>query len=67
MKRCYLYLRTSADDRDKPGIPVQREACKKYAARAEFEIVREYIDDGVTGTLPMDARPSCKKWHLTLT
>jgi hypothetical protein len=34
MKRCYLYLRTSADDRDKAGIPVEREGCKKYAARA---------------------------------
>ncbi len=57
MKRCYLYLRTSADDRDKAGIPVQREGCTAYAFRAGFQIVREYVDDGITGTLPMDARP----------
>lgn len=55
--KAYCYLRTSADDRDKAGIPVQREGCVKYSARAGYEIVREFVDDGVTGTLPMDMRP----------
>ena len=58
MLRAYAYLRTSADDRDKAGIPVQREGCAAYAVRAGFEIVREFVDDGITGTLPMDQRPA---------
>lgn len=56
-KRCYLYLRTSADDRDKAGIPVQREGCEAYASRAGFSVVRSLEDDGISGTVPMDARP----------
>jgi site-specific DNA recombinase len=58
MQRCYLYLRTSADDgRDKAGLLVQREACTAFAARAGFEIVGEFADDGVSGKLPMHSRP----------
>lgn len=61
MTRCYLYLRTSGDDgRDKAGLPVQRESCAAFAARAEFETVAEFADDGVTGKLPMHARPQGK-------
>jgi DNA invertase Pin-like site-specific DNA recombinase len=59
--KAYAYLRTSGDDgRDKAGLPVQREACTAFAASKEFEIVREFPDDGVTGKLPMHARPQGK-------
>ena len=58
MAKCYLYLRTSGDDgRDKAGLPVQRESCAAFAARTGCEIVAEFPDDGVTGKLPMHARP----------
>jgi DNA invertase Pin-like site-specific DNA recombinase len=58
MTKAYTYLRTSGDDgRDKAGLPVQRESCVAFAARAGFEIVSEFPDDGVTGKLPMHARP----------
>jgi site-specific DNA recombinase len=58
MTKAYLYLRTSADDgKDKAGLLVQREACTAFAARAGFEIVGEFADDGVTGKLPMHSRP----------
>jgi DNA invertase Pin-like site-specific DNA recombinase len=61
MTRSYLYLRTSGDDgRDKAGLPVQREACQQFAARSSFEFVAEFPDDGVTGKLPMHARPQGK-------
>jgi site-specific DNA recombinase len=61
MTRSYLYLRTSGDDgKEKAGLPVQREACQQFAARAEFEIEKEFPDDGVTGKLPMHARPQGK-------
>jgi DNA invertase Pin-like site-specific DNA recombinase len=61
MTQCYLYLRTSGDDgKEKAGLPVQREACQHLAARSSFEIVKEFPDDGVTGKLPMHARPQGK-------
>jgi site-specific DNA recombinase len=61
MTNCYLYLRTSADDRDKAGIPVQREGCTAFASRLGMEIVREFVDDGISGVIPMDERPNGKE------
>ena len=57
--RCFAYIRTSGDDRvgDKLGIPVQRAA---ISALTEFEVAQAFIDDGVTGKLPMHARPQGK-------
>jgi DNA invertase Pin-like site-specific DNA recombinase len=61
MKRSYLYLRTSGDDgKQKAGISVQRDACATFAASRGFELVQEFADDGVTGKLPMHARPAGK-------
>jgi site-specific DNA recombinase len=61
MTRCYAYLRTSGDDgKDKAGIPVQRKDCASFAARTSLVIEAEYVDDGVTGKLPMHARPQGK-------
>lgn len=61
MTKAFMYLRTSGDDgREKAGLPVQRDACAAFAASKEFEIVREFADDGVTGKLPMHARPEGK-------
>src|SRR6266849_9132681 len=59
--RAYLYLRTSGDDgKDKAGLPVQRADCTAFASRAGYEIIAEFADDGVTGKLPMHARPQGK-------
>src|SRR6266853_6666401 len=59
--RAYLYLRTSGDDgKEKAGLPVQRADCTAFAARAGYEIIAEFADDGVTGKLPMHARPQGK-------
>jgi site-specific DNA recombinase len=61
MTKAYLYLRTSADDRDrKAGIEVQRAACTAYAQRAGYEVAAEFVDDGCTGKLPMHSRPQGK-------
>lgn len=61
MTKAYTYLRTSGDDgKDKAGLPVQRESCVAFASRADFELVGEFADDGITGKLPMHARPQGK-------
>jgi len=58
METAYCYLRTSGDDgRDKAGLPVQREACATFAEKTARAIAAEFVDDGVTGKLPMHARP----------
>jgi DNA invertase Pin-like site-specific DNA recombinase len=56
--KALLYLRTSGEDgKDKAGLPVQRGDCANFAARAGYEIVAEFADDGVTGKFPMHSRP----------
>ncbi len=58
MRAAFLYLRTSGDDGgDKAGLPVQRESCVAFATRVGLKITAEFPDDGVTGKLPMHARP----------
>lgn len=60
--KCFTYLRTSGDDgKEKAGLPVQRSACTAFAERNDYEIIAEYGDDGVTGKLPMHARPQGKQ------
>ena len=49
----YMYLRLSRDDGDEGesnSIGNQRELIKSYADKAGFEITKEYIDDGFTGS-----------------
>ncbi len=61
MTKAFAYLRTSGDDgKEKAGLPVQRDACAAFAQKASYEIEREFADDGVTGKLPMHARPQGK-------
>src|SRR6266852_7479634 len=59
--KCFTYLRTSGDDgKEKAGLPVRRVACAAFAEKNDYEIIAEYSDDGVTGKLPMHARPQGK-------
>src|SRR6202162_4869874 len=59
--KCFTYLRTSGDDgKEKAGLPVQRVACTAFAKKNSYQIIGEYSDDGVTGKLPMHARPQGK-------
>lgn len=45
------YLRVSSENQaDNYSIPSQREAIEKYASEHNLEIVREFIDPGVSGT-----------------
>jgi site-specific DNA recombinase len=62
MTKCFLYLSVSGDDgKEKAVLPVQRADCQAYAARAGLEILCEFVDDGVTGELPMHARPQGRR------
>jgi DNA invertase Pin-like site-specific DNA recombinase len=60
MKPCFFYARTSsasgADDSD--SLPRQRDACVAYAKTNGYEIVEEFWDRGVSGTVPLRERPA---------
>jgi DNA invertase Pin-like site-specific DNA recombinase len=43
-----LYLRMSTD-RQEASIPQQREECAKHARKLGYSIIREYIDEGISG------------------
>lgn len=51
--KAYMYLRLSRDDGDEGesnSITNQRELIKSYADKAGFKIIKEFIDDGYTGS-----------------
>ena len=51
--KAYMYLRLSRDDGDEGesnSITNQRELIKNYADKAGFKIIKEFIDDGYTGS-----------------
>ncbi|MGA9993809.1 MAG: recombinase family protein [Pyrinomonadaceae bacterium] len=52
-----LYGRVSSDDqRERVTIQTQISEIKPWAELHEIEIVAMYLDDGVSGTIPLDAR-----------
>jgi hypothetical protein len=54
----YLYLRTSGKGQiGNDGFPRQREAIARYAKANRVEIVQEFGDEGVTGTVDAMDRP----------
>lgn len=52
MKKVALYARVSSDRQAQEGdsIPAQLDALRKWAASRHYEVVGEYVDDGVSGT-----------------
>ena len=56
--KAFSYLRVSGKGQvEGDGFPRQRDAIHKRARVAGFEIVREFIDAGVSGTKDLDERP----------
>jgi len=50
--RAALYARVSTEDQAKNySIPSQFEAMRKFAADHNLEIVREFVDEGISGTI----------------
>ena len=57
-----VYTRVSTDEQVENGYSLagQLELCRKYAAQYGMTIVQEFVDRGVSGDLPLDARPQGK-------
>jgi site-specific DNA recombinase len=53
-----IYLRVSTEEqRERQSIQTQREFGTRYCDLHKFRIEREYADDGVSGTVPLELRP----------
>ena len=60
--RAALYARVSTDDqRDKQTIDNQVNALRGYAPHSGFAFVDEYLDDGISGTVPLEQRPEGRR------
>src|SRR5579863_9473193 len=54
-----LYLRVSTEEqRERQSIATQREYAERYCALHQLHVSAVYADDGVSGTLPLAARPA---------
>jgi site-specific DNA recombinase len=59
VRKAGVYARVSSDDQAQRGtIATQTDALdRRLASEPDLEIVARYIDDGVSGTIPMGQRP----------
>src|ERR1051326_6447339 len=56
-----LYLRVSTDEqRERQSISTQREFAERYCQLHSIPVHRSYADDGVSGTIALEARPEAK-------
>jgi site-specific DNA recombinase len=57
-----IYCRVSSDDqRNRETIKTQQDVAESYlAVHYELEVYRWYIDDGISGTIPMSQRPEAR-------
>src|SRR5260370_15133406 len=56
-----LYLRVSTDQqRERQSISTQREFAERYCQLHNIPIYRFYADDGVSGTIALEARPDAR-------
>ena len=56
--RAALYARVSTDDqRERQTIEGQISALRNFAPHWNMTVVDEYLDDGISGTIPMGNRP----------
>ena len=64
-KRCFGYVRVSSDGQkgeDKDGLKRQQRAIAAFAKAHGYAVVKVFSDEGVSGTIPHNARPEFK--HL---
>lgn len=59
MTTAAIYARVSTDEQaEKHTIENQLDACRSYCERAGFEVVNEFLDAGVSGTVALAERPA---------
>lgn len=57
--RVGVYLRVSSEEqRERQTIETQRQFAERYFTQRDVTTVMYYADDGVSGTLPLEGRPS---------
>ncbi len=56
MSKTIAYLRVSTDDQSN-GLDVQRAEVERWAAARGVEVAAWFVDQGVSGTAPLDKRP----------
>jgi len=57
-----VYLRVSSEEqRDRQSIENQRQYAERYFQQHTIERVEYYVDDGISGTLPLADRPDGKR------
>ena len=65
MTRAAIYARVSTDEQaENRTIEIQTKACREYCQRKEYEVVGEFLDDGVSGTVPFAERPDWKLMEM---
>jgi len=64
VKRVGLYLRVSTDEQT---IENQRLALMEACARRGWQIVEEFVDDGISGAKGRDRRPGFDRLHKAIT
>lgn len=65
--KAFAYLRVSGKGQvDGDGFDRQRVAISKRAETEGFEIVREFIDAGISGTKDMDNRPALSELYAAV-
>lgn len=63
VRRCVLYARLSVTKEESVSITRQLQSCRRYAQARGWEVVGEFIDDGVSATAN---RPEDRKGWSTL-
>lgn len=62
VQRHALYARVSTEDQaEADTIQSQLEFLRRYCELHQLHVTDEYLDDGVSGTIPLDKRPGGKK------
>jgi DNA invertase Pin-like site-specific DNA recombinase len=57
-----LLLRVSSEEqRERETIEIQREFLQEYCRLYSLEVVQIYVDDGVSGTIPLHERPEGRR------
>jgi len=60
-KKAIAYYRHSAEDKQENSVSIQSEQVHKFAAQNGIEIIHEEADEGVSGLVGTELRPSFKR------